>query len=314
MQRRSPRRVLWAFSPERIGQWAVLAFALASVLGPATTWAQAGPPRLSTEVPAPKPEESPWLVDVTTSQPDPGAVVVIYRYPDRTAMLIVNKTDRTYYGYELFQERRGQALKLSFAPLSSGFIARWLESGWNSVCPGCSSPRRVIFDARQLPAPVDVHAGDSQTIEMQLDPSAEKKLVQTYSVSRGKEDGRLRMELALLVVNEKPMTNLSNCDGEIVYFFLGKRGRYLVSSRPSEGFQPVGVLIDKQIEFAWGSSHFRWLSSATILHTPGIEGAVVETKQRVWVKFDKDWVNASPPPDPGTYGCGAVSAENHGVP
>ena len=250
-----------------------------------------------------------WLTEVYASQPDPDGEQVDMHYPDRSVHLIVNRRKGTYYGYELFEERTAETLTLRFAPLSSFFVARWLESGWNSVCPGCATPTRVAFDTTdQLPpGPITVRSGDSYQLAFSLDPVSGSRYVETFrfTAMTAAPASRVRMELALLTMNNEPRTNLASCEGEVVYFFVGARGRYLASATPRDGFQPVGVVNGNQLEFAWGKNQFRWLSSGPIVRLPGMpDDATVKT--RLWIGYEPEW--SSPmAPDPGTYGTGVLT-------
>jgi hypothetical protein len=261
------------------------------------------------ELPLKLGSEQQWIVDTEMTQPEAAASVVSWSFAGGSAQLVINKAAHTYYGYELRTEPGEDGERVSFAPLSSAFVAHWLESGWNHVCPGCPPPQHLSLDYSRLPSSRTFRDGDSFRLELPFADGGRSALTQTFRFKKQSlpSGASIRMELALLVVNGRPMRNLTSCEGDVVYFFYGKQGRYLVSGKRRDGFREIGVLVGNELQFAWGGDDFRWQSSSPVVHLPGAErDAVVKT--RLWVRFEPEW-KPSATPDAGTYGSGVLTGD-----
>jgi hypothetical protein len=78
---------------------------------------------------------------------------------------------------------------------------------------------------------------------------------------------------ATLVVNGKVASQLqekSSVSGHLIWFYEPEFGRLAMSIDPQPGFQKIGLVSRKNIQFSLGSDKFEWRSTTPVLGVPGV--------------------------------------------
>jgi len=224
----------------------------------------------------------------------------------------VDKKAGTYFGYDLHIEPmpNGKTFRLSFGTLSvpldplsnsAGVGARARSSN------GTGSPSVTEF--RQLgtmrfPDPLEIEDGDTVSLDVLINPQTGVKLIDLITVSSNGQSANtsrvigqpheFRLEdIAMTVQRPQVLINgklaagdesgVLSCSGELLYFYLKGRGRFVFSIKPHDdyGFQKIGEIKNNKISFTVDGDYYEWISTAPIITIGG--------NWTMWVLHDTDY-------------------------
>lgn len=99
-------------------------------------------------------------------------------------------------------------------------------------------------------------------------------------------DVQLTLRTPRLLHNGKVIENSlrrGNVRGQLVWFHLPRRGRFIFSLAPQDGydFRKIGVIERNRIVFEWGGDRYEWISKEPIIESGG--------RHYLWVLLDTDF-------------------------
>lgn len=222
----------------------------------------------------------------------------------------VDKKAGTYFGYDLQIEPmpNGRTFRLSFGPLS---VPAYVPSNGARVGAraGSSNGPASVVGFRQLgtmrfPDPLEIEDGDTVSLDVLINPQTGVKLIDLITVSAyGQsantsgaigpphefrlEDIAMTVQRPQVLINGKVAagdeSGVLSCTGELLYFYLMGRGRFVFSIKPHDdyGFQKIGEIKNNKISFTLDGDYYEWISIAPILTTGG--------NWTMWVLHDTDY-------------------------
>ncbi len=176
-------------------------------------------------------------------------------------------------------------------------------------------------EARQLnlpnyPSPQEIAIGDVVMFEILRDPSSDRRLIDTISVTEpglnsapstttaprdfSLEDVEMKMSNYRLKIGDVETSSGGSCSGSILWFYLPNYGRFIFSpiEQVGYGFEKIGEIRDSRIVFPYAGAQIEWISSEPVLK-PGTWS--------LWVRFEPDY---RPPFEPGP-GSALIGAADH---
>lgn len=190
------------------------------------------------------------------------------------------------FGYDLFVEPQPGArqFRIALSPLDTRFAEKLL-AGSPITQPSLKS--RAISTLPQSAEPQLLDDGDSFALDLLVNQNTGVKIVDIVKVTfdrstlwetNPKSSPRdFTLDAVEMAVNEyrllinsevvatgKPASNQS---GALLWFYITGRGRFIFSLVPREGygFQKVGLIEDKRIEFTLRGDHYEWISNSSVL-------------------------------------------------
>jgi hypothetical protein len=200
----------------------------------------------------------------------------------------VDKAESSYFGYDLEIEPLSETkqFRVSIKPLSRKF-AQELENGGALKALSGRSTATMVNTSFLLSQIVD--DGDTVALDVLVNHQTGVKLIDLVTISSsGKpvenpspgpardfslSDVQLTMRNPQLFINSELVTSSStmSVSGELIYFFLLGRGRFVFSIRPFEGynFQKLGEIQNNKLSFSLGSDNFELISSTPVIGEGG---------------------------------------------
>jgi hypothetical protein len=242
---------------------------------------------------------------VLSAQPLAEDNQVIHRVLQDTA-------GRFIFGYDLWVAPNPAAkqFKIVVRPLDPQYESK-LRAG--NPSEGEPSQSEIISTFPKATGPQTLDDGDAFSLDLLVNQNTGVKIVDIVSVAfdrakmRDSSPGMLPRDFTLdaveltvkdyrLLVNGNVVSvgrSTKGCAGALLWFYVPKRGRFIFSLVPREGyeFQKVGIIEDNRIEFTVSGSRFEWLSSSPILPGGGI--------WNLWVLHDPNYTpifGSEPPP------------------
>jgi hypothetical protein len=204
----------------------------------------------------------------------------------------VDTKNGTYFGYELDVEP---------VPESGKFIisVKPLRLTSSEVSAEVSSQKHrslalVPISLVHYPEPQTVSEGDLYLMDLLVNRATGQKIVDEIGVARTQaglddlgddhfpdeqprdfnlSDVEFHVTGATLVVNGKVASQLqekSSVSGHLIWFYEPEFGRLAMSIDPQPGFQKIGLVSRKNIQFTLGSDKFEWRSTTPVLGVPGV--------------------------------------------
>jgi hypothetical protein len=222
--------------------------------------------------------------------PDAGAAkkidsAVVTGQQDRQHRLILDRSQKRYFGYDLKMEPRGSGtFQLRIEPLN--LTAKQLEEiGADSSWTRLGLPKYPLIP--------EVRVGDSVTIDLLVNPASGQKIVDYISLRRAIDqsvpsdfsltDAVLEMDSPKVMVNGKPVDGSpfgGDLIGSVLWFYLAGHGEFVISMFPNPklGFQKAGQVAGKTLTFSDGGVVYRLESNTRIAPGLGIYNVYVRHK------------------------------------
>jgi hypothetical protein len=203
----------------------------------------------------------------------------------------VDKVAGIYFGYDLEIEPLGETkqFKVSIKPLSQEFTQRLERDGALRALSGRSAT--LINSGLPLHLqPQIIDDGDTVALDVLVNRQTGVKFIDLVTISSSGQpvegllsgpardfslsDVQLTMKNHQLLINSELVaggSGVSSCSGELIYFYLRGRGRFVFSIRPYDGynFQRLGEIQNNKLSFTLGQDHYEWISSTPVVGTGG---------------------------------------------
>jgi len=203
----------------------------------------------------------------------------------------VDTKNGTYFGYDLDVEPLPDSGKfiVSVKPLSltSSEVSAEVSSRKHQ------SLALVPISLTRYPEPQTLSEGDLYLLDVLVNRTTGQKIVDEIGVARTPSglddlgddavpneplrnfnllDVKLRVTGARLVVNRRIVSQLpekGSVSGHVIWFYYPEFGRVAMSIDQQPGFQKVGTVSRKNIQFTLGNDKFEWGSTTSILPASG---------------------------------------------
>ena len=218
--------------------------------------------------------------------------------PNLLHRVFVDSTNGLFFGYELLVERAAEPryFWVTVRALSEDYL-RELQSR-----PAFRGRRlHPSYNATAFPAsPQFLRDGDTFALDVFQNPRTGTKIVDVIQVSLSDpsarasasdaprdfspEDVQLKVSDYRLKVNgETVYRSKGGCEGALIWFSVGDRGRFIFSlvERPGYAFQKVGAVRNNVVSFEWGGDRYEWESALPVVGAGG--------NWNVWVLHDPDY-------------------------
>jgi hypothetical protein len=199
---------------------------------------------------------------------------------DGTHRIISDGAHKRQFGYDLHGTllADGQTLRITLGPLTPGRDSFELEPGWSFIAPP------------KFPVVPVMHAGDTASIDLMVNPSTGQKIVEYLSVERadldprrvvlnpprdfGIDDVELSLDRPHVRVNGKliPSTadSRAGISAHVLWLFIPGEGTFVLSLWPDKGFHKAGMLQGSAMMFRNGASEYRVECASPIAPGSGI--------------------------------------------
>jgi hypothetical protein len=203
----------------------------------------------------------------------------------------VDKAAGSYFGYDLEIEPLSEArqFRVAIKPLSQEFARELEKGGTLKALSGRSSAPPVNSSLPRLLQPQIIDDGDTVALEVLVNRQTGVKFIDLVTISSsGKpvenplpgpardfslSDVQMTMQNQRLFINGKLVAGdtSNSCAGELIFFYLRGRGRFVFSIRPYEGynFQRLGEIQNNKLSFSLGTDHYEWVSRTPVVGTGG---------------------------------------------
>jgi hypothetical protein len=218
----------------------------------------------------------------------------------------VDKARGSYFGYDLEIEPLNETkqFKVALKPLSQEFAQELEKGGQLKALSGHSATALVNSSLPRLPQPQILDDGDTVALDVLVNRQTGVKFIDLVTISSSGRpvadplpgpardfslsDVRLVMQNHQLFINgELAAGNASgSCSGELIFFYLRGRGRFVFSIKPHEGydFQKLGEIQHNKLSFTLGGDHYEWVSRAPVIGMGG--------NWNLWVLHQPDHIPA----------------------
>lgn len=221
--------------------------------------------------------------DAQASKRIDGAVVTGQQ--DRQHRLILDRSQKRYFGYDLKMEPRGSGtFQLRIEPLE--LTGKQLEEvGADASWTRLGLPRYPVIP--------EVRVGDSLTIDLLVNPATGQKIVDYISLRRSidrsvpldfsQSEAVLEMDSPKVTVNGRQVEGSpfgGDLTGSVLWFYLAGHGEFAISlfANPKLGFQKAGQVADRTLTFSEGGVEYRLESGKRIAPGLGVYNVYVRHK------------------------------------
>jgi hypothetical protein len=217
------------------------------------------------------------------------------------ARLFYDRKNHILFGYWLGVERLpgDRLVRLRFSPLPKDVEER-LRRTWDASCTDCPAPLALTAQPSQYPDPQVIPVDTDFRVDLLENPKTGEKVFDIISVSvvsaAARVAGALELRNATLFVDDKPLANKASCAGEIVYFYVPGKGRFLLSRRPRVGFVQGARLQLHVIEMSLNGVRYGWMSDDAIAKARTSQSRAAETvpEMILAMRHEPNWKPAEP--------------------
>ena len=234
-------------------------------------------------------------------------------YTGNTVHRVMTDTkNKIYFGYDLIVEKQGEAgkFKVAIKPLSKSPAELFRQ---NTI-------DYKEFTAKSLPKYPEAFVldeGDSITLEILENRQTRTKISDIIKITskwqkfgnyfseleKAKdftiEDVNIYLDKPEISINGKKTINGGGASGNVVWFYLPGKGRFIFSFRPQTefSFQKTGMILDNKIIFEHNGEKYEIVNKTPVLSSGG--------KWNLWIMFDQNFQPPSPY-SPNEYMFGAT--------
>lgn len=213
----------------------------------------------------------------------------------------IDQKNKIYFGYDLSAEKIGESgkFKVEIKPLSKSPDKLF----------GRSATDYSGFTAKALPKypeAITLNDGDSITLEILENRQTGSKILDIIKITSEKknfgsffserEDAKdftvddviMKIEKPEISVNGQKTIHNSSASGNMVWFYMPGKGRFIFSFRPQSefNFQKNGMILDNKIIFEHNGEKYELLNKSPVLSSGG--------KWNLWVMFDQKYQPENP--------------------
>lgn len=201
----------------------------------------------------------------------------------------VDKAAGTYFGYDLEIEPTGaRQFKVAIAPLDPQY-ARRLETSGRLKLLGRAPRGGAGSGPLASLQPLVIDDGDTIALDVLVNHQMGVKLVDMVTISASRppfpqlspgpardftlSDVQLTLRGQQLFLNGQLVGGGAShsCSGELIYFYLRGKGRFILSIKLYEGygFQRLGEIVNNRISFSADGDRYEWISSVPVIGAGG---------------------------------------------